>query len=200
MRKHSPLPRRQRGIIMVIALITLAIMMVGAVAALRAMNATLTGAGNVGMKRDMGNQAEIALRKAMVGLNSGVALTSNATSINYSATMLPTTPEGIPNALLGTTPTTVGGLGAASNVVDLTAAPAYGTAIAPKVTMYYVIDRLCRATGDMDTGNCLTPSNPSQGTDGSGGIPTTSKPVYRVTVRVDGPRGSQSFYQATLSN
>ncbi|WAC73255.1 hypothetical protein OU995_00430 [Roseateles sp. SL47] len=192
--------RRQRGIIMVIALITLAIMMVGAVAALRAMNATLTGAGNIGMKRDMGNQAEVALRKAMAGLNSGTDLTSNATSINYSATMLATTPEGIPTALLGTTPSTVGGLGVASNVVDLTSAAAYGTGTAPKVKMYYVIDRLCRTTGVMDTTNCLTSSQQNPGVDGSGGVPAPSKPVYRVSVRVDGPRGSQSFYQATLSN
>lgn len=185
---------------MVIALITLAIMMIGAVAALRSMNATLMGAGNIGMKRDMSNQAELALRRAMTGLNSGVDLTANATSINYSATMLATTPEGIPTVLVGTSPTTAGGIGVATNVLDLTSAPAYGTGTAPQVKMYYVVDRMCRTTGVMDTANCLTPSVLSSGTDSKGKLPPPAKPVYRVSVRVDGPRGSQSFYQATLTN
>lgn len=185
---------------MVIALITLAIMMIGAVAALRSMNATLMGAGNIGMKRDMSNQAEVALRRAMTGLNSGVDLTVNATSINYSATLLATTPEGIPTVLLGTAPTTVGGVGVATNVVDLTSAPAVGTGTPPQVTMYYVVDRMCRTTGSVDRLNCLTPTSVSTGTDSGGGVPAFTKPVYRVSVRVDGPRGSQSFYQATLTN
>ncbi|ALV05475.1 hypothetical protein [Roseateles depolymerans] len=187
---------------MVIALITLALMMIGAVAALRSMNATLSGAGNIGMKRDMSNQVEVALRKAMASLTGATSatLSNSSTAMNYSATILPTTPEGIPTVLLGTSPTTVGGLGVATNVVDLTTAPAAGTGSPPQVTMYYVIDRLCKNAGVVDTTNCLTPTTVSTGTDSKGGVPPPTKPVYRVSVRVDGPRGSQSFYQATLTN
>ncbi len=187
---------------MVIALITLALMMIGAVAALRSMNATLTGAGNIGMKRDMSNQVEVALRKAMNTLASStsVSLRNSDPSINYSATILATTPEGIPTALLGTSPSTVGGLGVDTNVLDLTTAPAAGTGSPPQVTMYYIIDRLCKNAGAVDSTNCLTPTAVATGTDSNGGVPPPTTPVYRVSVRVDGPRGSQSFYQATLTN
>lgn len=199
-RMRRPLRRRQHGIIMVIALITLAIMMIGAVAALRSMNATLAGAGNVGMKRDMANQAEVALRKAMDNLNALTSPNADDTSRNYSAVMLPVTPEGIPTVLVGANPATLDGKGNASNVVNLTSASAYGSYTAPNVTMYYAIDRLCQSGGAFATTSCLTPSNVAQGGNSNINLPTNVKPLYRVTVRVDGPRGAQSFYQATMSN
>ena len=55
-------PRRQRGVIMVIALITLAVLLIGAAAAMRSMNVTLASVGYFGFKRDMTNQAELGLR------------------------------------------------------------------------------------------------------------------------------------------
>lgn len=191
--------RRQSGIIMVIALITLAIMMIGAVAALRSMNATLSSAGNVGMKRDMANQAEVALRRAMDALNAATGLESDQASLNYSASMLPVSPEGIPTVLIGDKADTLDGKGSTANVVNLTAAAAFGTMTAPQVTMYYTIDRLCQSAGPMSLLTCLTGSNTTQ--FGNSGVPLTgsTKPLYRVTVRVDGARGAQSFYQATLS-
>lgn len=197
---HSP-PRRQSGIIMVIALITLAIMMVGAVAALRSMNSALSSAGNVGMKRDMGNQAEVALRRAMDALNAATtaSLTADSTSMNYSATLLPVTAEGIPTVLVGASPSTLDGKGDAKNVVNLTASSAFGTMTAPQMTMYYVIDRMCQSEGAMTTVSCLTGSSVSQSSNSVIGLGSGANPLYRVTVRVDGPRGAQSFYQATLS-
>ncbi len=191
---------RQSGIIMVIALITLAIMMIGAVAALRSMNASLANAGNVGIKRDMANQAEVAMRTAMTGLNGLTNPETDDTSRNYSAAILPVTPEGIPTVLVGTSPSTLDGKGVATNVVNLTTASALGSYTAPNVTMYYVIDRLCQAAGAFATSTCLTPTVVAQGGNSNINLPTGVKPLYRVTVRVDGPRGAQSFYQATMSN
>lgn len=195
---HTP-RRRQAGIIMVIALITLAIMMVGAVAALRSMNATLSSAGNVGMKRDMANQAEVALRRAMDALNAATGLESDQTSLNYSASMLPVTPEGIPTVLIGSKPATLEDKGDKKNVVNLTTAAAFGTMTAPQVTMYYAIDRLCQSAGPMSSLTCLTGSSTTQFGNSNVTLGNSTKPLYRVTVRVDGPRGAQSFYQATLS-
>ncbi len=195
----------ERGVIMVIALITLAIMMIGAVAAMRSMNASLTMAGNLGLKRDMANQAERAIRSAMSALNtSSVDLTASQTSLNYSAAMLSTSVEAIPTVLLGTAPSTVGGYGAASNVIDLTTATSSsGGSTAPtaaNMKLYYVVDRLCQSAGAMSSDTCLTSSSLTQGGKKVGGLTEEPKPVYRVTVRVDGPRDAQSFYQATFSN
>jgi Tfp pilus assembly protein PilX len=199
--KPSPSFRRrgQAGIIMIIALITLAIMMVGAVAALRSMNASLSNAGNVGMKRDMANQAEIALRRAMDTVNALTTTESSNSGKNYSAKMLAVTPEGIPSVLVGSSPSTLDGVGSTANVVNLTTKSAFGDYTGPQVTMYYVVDRLCQAEGALSELGCLTATKKQQG--GNSGLPlqTSTQPLYRVTVRVDGPRGAQSFYQATMS-
>ncbi|SEL27109.1 hypothetical protein SAMN05216359_10728 [Roseateles sp. YR242] len=200
-------PHRERGVIMVIALITLAIMMIGAVAAMRSMNASLVNAGNLGFKRDMANQAERAIRAAMSALNTSSAdLTASQTALNYSAAMLPTSVESIPTALLGTAPSTVGGYGVASNVIDLSTSTATASstsaaaAVPLNLKLYYVVDRLCQSAGEMSSDTCLTSSSLTQGGKKVGGLTEESKPVYRVTVRVDGPRDAQSFYQATFSN
>ncbi|WP_092947202.1 hypothetical protein [Roseateles sp. YR242] len=192
---------------MVIALITLAIMMIGAVAAMRSMNASLVNAGNLGFKRDMANQAERAIRAAMSALNTSSAdLTASQTALNYSAAMLPTSVESIPTALLGTAPSTVGGYGVASNVIDLSTSTATASstsaaaAVPLNLKLYYVVDRLCQSAGEMSSDTCLTSSSLTQGGKKVGGLTEESKPVYRVTVRVDGPRDAQSFYQATFSN
>lgn len=198
---------RDRGVIMVIALITLAIMMIGAVAVMRSMTASLTMAGHLGLKRDMANQAERAIRAAMSALNESAAdLTVNQTALNYSAAMLPTSEEAIPTALLGTDPSTLGGLGVAANVIDLTttssgASGATSAAtLAANLKLYYVVDRLCETAGAMSSDTCLTASSITQGGKKVGGLTQEPRPVYRVTVRVDGPRDAQSFYQATFSN
>ncbi|UXH79349.1 pilus assembly PilX family protein [Roseateles amylovorans] len=194
--------RRQRGVIMVIALITLAILMIGAVAAIRAMNVSLSSVGNFGFKRDMANQAERALRQAMTALNGAGSLDSNATALNYSAAMLATSAEGIPNALLTTTsPELVSGYGVAANSIDLTTAiSGESTSNLPNMKIYYVVDRLCLNTGPLSADTCQTVSAAPQGGKSPGDVTKSPKPVYRITVRVDGPRGSQSFYQATYSN
>ncbi len=194
--------RRSRGVIMVIALITLAVLMIGAVAAIRSMNVSLANVGNFGFKRDMTNQADRAMRRAMDSINLGGALTANNASLNYSATMLSTTPEGIPQVLATMpTPGTMGGVATAGNVIDLNSAISGESATdLARLTVYYVIDRMCLNTGAMDAATCATASTPPQGGKSPGDIVPEPKPLYRISVRVDGPRGAQSFYQATVSN
>ena len=54
-------PRTQQGVVMLFGLIALAIMLIGAAAMVRSMNASLFNAGNLGFKRDLTNQAERAV-------------------------------------------------------------------------------------------------------------------------------------------
>lgn len=201
MKKTLPSPtRRQRGVIMVIALVTLAILLIGAVAAIRSMSVTLTSVGNFGFKRDMGNQAERAFAQITTLLNSGglstaAARQTSSTALNYSATILTTSPEGIPTAMLDASNLdTVGGLGVASNVINLT-----GTGTDQGLKIHYLIDRLCQNTGALSTDTCQTASNPAQGGPRIGGLAGPAQPVFRITVRITGPRNSQTFYQATYS-
>ena len=47
---------RQHGVVMLFGLIALAIMLIGTAAMVRSMNTSMFNAGNLGFKRDMGNQ------------------------------------------------------------------------------------------------------------------------------------------------
>lgn len=201
----APGMQRQRGVTMLFGLIALAIMMIGAAAMVRSMNSSLFSAGNLGFKRDLTNQAERAANTVMDLVNSGVLNTevarqSHSTSENYSATLLATNAQGIPNVLVNdSTFSTVGSSGK-----DITVS-------AQGVVARYVIDRLCTSTGVADVTNCtMSDPGPSNGVvsfnlDGAehaptGGVsPIQRQVVYRLSVRVTGPRNTQAFFQTTFT-
>jgi type IV pilus assembly protein PilX len=197
--------RRQRGVTMLFGLIVLAIMMIGAAAMIRSMNTSLFNAGNLGFKRDLTNQAERASNAVMTALNTG-ALAGEAArqqpqvADNYSATMLPVNAQGIPNALLSDGP--FAAVGVATRDIDV---PDQG------VRVRYVVDRLCINTGIADSSHCTmadrgTPDSRDSSdlsgagdtsSSGSGAVPRVV--VYRLSIRVTGPRNTQAYFQTTLT-
>lgn len=193
--------KQQRGVIMVVAMIVLVIMMIGAVAMVRSMNSSLVAAGNYGFKRDMSNQGVRALAIVQALMKTGTLAadaarqTSNST-LNYSATMLATTPEGIPTALLSDSAFAEVATGADIAQSDM------------GISVRYVVDRLCTAAGPVSADTCVLGTAPSPA-GGSGGsmhgdgraedAVIVPQAVYRITVRVSGPRNTQSFFQATLT-
>lgn len=196
---------RQRGVVLVFALIALVIMLIGAVAMMRSINTTQFSTGNLGFKRDLTNQAERALTAVFAEVNTGALSTllareANLKASNYSATMLPNNPQGLPTALLSDAAFLV--VGDASK--DITVATA-------GVTIRYLIDRMSTAVGPCGPDTCVMASqtltggsfsewNSAQNNNGIGGVGAAPpQPVYRVTVRVTGPRGTQSFFQSTFS-
>ncbi|MBB3283030.1 hypothetical protein FUT87_00890 [Mitsuaria sp. TWR114] len=198
MRSTAPtLPKRQRGVIMVIALITLAVLLIGAAAAMKSMNVTLASVGYFGFKREMTNQSERAIRLASTALSPGGALaltsarwTSNAAQ-NYSATMLPSDASGIPLALLDTTTGGgLSGLGSSANEIKLAS---------DNVTVHYLIDRLCLNTGAFDPANCQMLGRANNFGAKPGNPKPQPQPTYRITVRVTGPHNAYSFYQSTFT-
>ena len=95
------------------------------------------------------------------------------------------------------------------DVVGNTFAPT-GTPISGNggVTVRYVIDRMCNATGAFSTigksGCVYTPSSTEtlggdQSQLSTPGPSIPSPPIYRVSVRVDGPRDTQVFLQASFT-
>ncbi len=194
---RKPWPKRsaQRGAVLLFALIALVVLLIGTAALMRSMNTSLFTAGNFGFKRDLTNQGERALAAVLDLVQSSGALSSesaraaNDSARNYSASILPTNDQGIPLALLSTT--AFASVGVASN--DISPADM-------GVTVRYVIDRLCVAGAPASPDSCTVASPPPQG--GSSGTPVLPPPmqlVYRVSIRVDGPRGTQSFYQSTFA-
>jgi hypothetical protein len=174
----------------------------------------LISAGNIGFKRDLANQAERAISLVMLKfVGSGALVTTaargaNKTDHNYSATVLPTNNQGIPIDLL-------------KKIDDFdntwTGADATSTTD-QKVTVRYLVDRLCTQTGDatltLEPEACIR-GGPGQGKPDSGDesrmrskaeeggagvaaavpIPAT----YRITARVMGPRNTEAFYQVTFT-
>jgi type IV pilus assembly protein PilX len=188
----------QRGVTLVIALIALVVLTVGAVAMSRSSDVSLRMAGNLAFKRDLVNQGERAIATALAELNSGglsAEATRNANRLasNYSATLLGSSEQGIPNVLLSQTAFTAAGFSHA-DITDTTTG----------VTVRYVIDRQCTSAGTYDIAACqaVTAKPPPKSCDGINCDVTTgsvTRPVYRISVRVTGPRGNQTYTQTTVA-
>ncbi|MGJ7490968.1 pilus assembly PilX family protein [Variovorax sp. ZT4R33] len=202
-------PARERGVVLLFCLIILVVLLAGGVAVMRSMNTSLFGAGNLAFKRDLVNQGELAIAQAMRAFQAGGALATSTTtranlpSANYSAVELQTNEHGIPRVLLKKT--TLTGPDVLNNTFAPTGASITGSG---NVTVHYVIDRMCNATGLFSTvGNnrCVyTPSSTEtlggdQSQLSTPGPSVPSPPIYRVSVRVDGPRDTQVFLQASFT-
>jgi Tfp pilus assembly protein PilV len=185
-----------RGVSMLIALIALLLLMIGAVAMVRAIGASSAVAGNLAFRRDLTNQGERGFAAARAVLKTGalVSETARQTSLpaaNYSAQRLQSNDEGIPLPLLKDSLFASSGMSAGNDIVDDAAG----------VAVRYVIDRQCSGSGAFDDASCVA----GEGSADSGGSNWLKKPgaqlrpVYRVTVRVTGPRGTQAYLQTTFS-
>ncbi|HEY2463528.1 MAG TPA: hypothetical protein VGI32_05680 [Steroidobacteraceae bacterium] len=195
-------PARQRGVVLIFSLLVLLILAIGAVAVLRSANSSLTASGNLAFHRDLVNQAEQAVSTVMTEFKtggpplSGASTASSLPAANYSATTLPTNAQGVPLVLLGNDATfltvaTPGLTPAGNDIPGRTA----------DVTIRYVIDRLCNSTGTASINNCVQSTGlPTGGTaNRNTAVAPPSATVYRVSVRVDGPRSTQAFLQTTFT-
>ena len=188
----------QRGVTLVIALIALVILTVGAVAMSRSTDVSLRMAGNLAFKRDLVNQGERAIATALTELTSGglaseTTRDANRLASNYSATLLGSSDQGIPTVLLSDTTFTSTGFSHA-DITDSTTG----------VTVRYVIDRQCTSSGAYDIAACqaVTAKAPPKSGDGISADVTTgavTRPVYRISVRITGPRGNQTYTQTTVA-
>jgi type IV pilus assembly protein PilX len=198
-RPPRTLQRAQRGVVMLVALLAMVIMLVGAVALLQSFTTSMNVTGNAAIKRDLANQAERAMAAAMQLLDAGalsteVAREANSPATNYSAAMLPTNVQGIPLALLNET--AFAAVGQASNDIMVTE---------QGVRVRWVMDRLCTGGGSLvalgAAGCAVGPTPDARGGSASDPVVATQQPqvLYRVSIRVDGPRRTQAFFQSTLA-
>lgn len=193
---------RQRGVVLLFALVVLVILLAGGVAVIRSMNTSLASAGNLAFKRDLVNQGEQAIATVLNTFSGSGALTaavtrnSNLKSANYSATTLATNDRGVPTALLSDS--VFDTVGVASNDIENTDA---------KVKIRYVIDRLCNAAsspGTQGPGGCVFPPAANDVRGGSSQemgtrLPPPPSTTYRLSMRVTGPRDTQVFLQASFA-
>ncbi|MGJ7509493.1 pilus assembly PilX family protein [Variovorax sp. GT1P44] len=206
-RAHAP--SLQRGVVLLFCLIVLVILLAAGVAVVRSMNSSMFTAGNLAFRRDLVNQGEQAISQVLKSFAGGAALDGavfpnvTATSLpsaNYSAIELQTNAQGIPKLLLinGASPS-------GPDVTNATFTPTAGDITGRDgVKIRYVIDRLCNTTGTfaaLGNNRCVySPvSAATGGTAGEDRPAVSSPPLYRVTVRVTGPRETQVFLQSSFS-
>jgi type IV pilus assembly protein PilX len=187
---------RQRGVVLIFALLVLLILAIGSVALLRSVDNSLTSSGNLAFHRDLVNQAEVAVATVMTNFKTNAAPLSGVTTAslpaaNYSASTLPSNSQGVPTALLDDTAFLAVGV-TANDIVGAT----------PDVQIRYVIDRLCDAAGGASSPHCVQstalPPSLSSPNANSALLPPSAT-VYRVSVRISGARNTQAFLQTTFT-
>ena len=208
---------RQRGVVLLFSLIALVVLLIAAVALMRSFNTSLFMSGNVAFKRDLQNQGERAIDKVLTTFRAGGALDSkgaraaNLQASNYSAAMLASNAQGIPNVLQNDA--SFGAVGTATNDITPSNEP---TLAGQGVSIRYVVDRRCSVAGDetaLGAGTCLVADNPGPAGGSASNMMSADKAplcstcasaapqgvVYRLTVRVRGPRETQAFFQSTFT-
>jgi hypothetical protein len=195
----------QRGVVMLFGLIALAIMLIAAAAMIRSYGTAMTNAGNLGFKRDLTNQAERAVGIVVTAMQTGslgseTSRQADSVALNYSSTLLASNAQGLPTALITDSSFTT--YGVASNDIAVSD---------QSVTVRYLVDRMCANTGAADANHCVMADdlNPQGGNGsvtniaedasagGSGAL--GQRVVYRVSIRVTGPRNTQAYFQTTVT-
>lgn len=211
---HIPQQRQsQRGIVLVMALIVLVAMTLAALALVRSVYTANIIAGNLAFQQAATHSADAGIEAAVTWLeaNNGVTTSSTATAC---------TPATLP--VLACDQTTYGYL-ASRQDPDITSKESWSqfwtghlnssakslSTDSAGNTVSYVIQRMCSTAGDaQDTGNdCSTSPTYTAGTCAGGSscdsqrdnLAGISQVYYRITVRVVGPRNTQSFTQAIVA-
>lgn len=188
----------QRGVVLFTALIVLVAMTLAGIALMRRVDTGTIIAGNLAFRQTATHVADLGVEAARSWLTTtSVSLFTDASTSAYYATWQ----ENID--LLGNDP-------GKADFNWSTAITTSGAFAGPAgYTIRYVIHRLCQNTGD-PTGsgaNCVktnvTSSSTSTGTKGAAAygtyaisVPTAA--LYRITVRVEGPRNTLSYIQSTV--
>ena len=193
--RRVPLRAGQRGIVLVIALIVMVALSLAGIALMRSVDTSTAVVGNLAFTQASTLPANLAVEEAVAALFEDELITNvnqDLPAQNYYATRQNgEDTRGIPEVL--TTKAKASGLARVLN-------PGYGNEIR------YVIERMC-APGIPVTPSraelvkyCdMLPPKPSGTTSmETDKIELPRIPLYRLTVRVDGPRNTVSFLQAML--
>lgn len=186
--------RRQKGIVLVVAILAIVAMAFAVLAMLRSTSGSLGIAGNLAFKKNATSAGDLGVEEARTWLmnQSTVALSADQATLGYYSTMDPTFDPLTYNWSAGT------------NAVEATADDGAGNRV------LYVIHRLCTITGSFSLPNqtCVRPSSLNAvgagtkiGTGGSGSAPiapVVSVPYFRITTRIEGPRNTLSYVQVIM--
>jgi type IV pilus assembly protein PilX len=195
LRSRSQPPRRQKGMVLLVAVMVLALMFMASLGVMRAADTGNVIAGNYSFQQAAVQSSDRAITDAVNTL-SGLAVGNGAnTSIAnryFAIKQTPLDARGIPTAISATD-------WAGVNCVD----PA-GVAVADCATdagnyrIQYVIERMCVSNPDFTNINDIRAKCEYEAS--ATALSASSIAVrYRVMVRVRGPRGTEGYYEAMVS-
>jgi len=201
MHKSPHAAKRQKGLVLFIALIALVAMSLAAAALIRSVDSGVLVAGNLAFKQSAIMSAETGIARAYKYINDNAA-NLDAPAAGYYAN-LALNPD-----LTETLSLTDAGTWTAANSIAIT--KDLNDTSGNEARM--IIQRMCRAAGAVDQANCLVgvgnkaPNSMGSKSEGGGaggggfGAPkgTSDAVVYRATVRVTGPKNTVSYLQAFI--
>jgi hypothetical protein len=195
-------PRRERGIVVFVALIAVVLMSLAAVGLMRTVHTNTIVVGNLAFRQAAMAMSTAAVEKAVYDMFPPTAtiadLRDSVPARNYFSFRQPgENAQGIPVALQGANPPP--GYPVGAQVITDPNDPTGQT------QARYIVERMCLSTipptTEAKAQYCeMIPPKQSAGTTGNIpiGINVPDIPYYRMTVRVDGPNNSVSFSQAML--
>jgi type IV pilus assembly protein PilX len=212
-RMHSgllPTLKRQRGLALLIALLALVAMMIAGIALTRSIDSATLVTGNLALRQSATVSADRGLELAIDYLRgqSAISLQADVPAEGYHAGIPSPDADFTGDATAVRTDDVDWGASGVKAVDEIDAA---GNRVA------YVIHRLCKSgTTTLDPAACATSQDrgpveadnsvggllPSQlGRDPTlaGGITPYTRALYRITVRVAGPRSTYSYVQAIVA-
>lgn len=200
MKRASLALARQQGTSLLVAMVALVAMMTAGMALIRSVDSANLAAGNFQMQQSAEQNIDMGINEALLAYlqsPSNMALSIDNRNISdasraYWAIRQLQSAEGVPLALTNLpaptwTATGPALTGWAGEQID---------ANSMQLRRYYV-ERLCAATGIANANNCqmYTMEYPSDSLSNTGSADNDVLPYIRITVRVDGPKGTTSYAQ-----
>ena len=182
------LAAKQKGLVLFIALIALVVMSLAAAALIRSVDSSVLVAGNLAFKQSAMMSADTGIAQAYTWINGNAAVLDNDAVADGYYPVLDDTMVLTNSSNWDDAHSTLVGNDSANN------------------TTRYILQRMCRSTGAVTTSNCLVgvgnqaPNSKGAKSYGTFGNATGSSNavVYRVTVRVTGPKNTTSYLQAFI--
>lgn len=209
-----PIPFRtkqtQSGVVLFVALITLVVMSLAAVALIRSVDTNSVITGNLSYKQTAAISSSFGLENMAdtIGTQTTSYSEANHASDGYYATCVSTfAPAVIDQNCSGANLTSDASWqpGVTSRLADGVGVGIAGGVDAYGNTIQYIVERMCNVAGVADETRCLSNTtdlnNDSKSCknypcDKTDAVPL---PIYRVTIRVAGPKNTLSFIQAFIS-
>ena len=201
--------KAQAGVVLFVALIALVVMSLAAVALIRSVDTNSQIAGNLSFRQTAAISSSYGIESMTDTLGIQPMANANASSpANGYYALCSTFDVGVAQPCNGTNLTAE-----ASWAPGTSSRLATGTGVVAGVdnygnTIQYIVERMSNQVGQYTRANSLLttsdPNNDSKKIKNEPLAPRPTKiadlPIYRVTVRIAGPKNTVSFIQAFISN